>query len=74
MNKIIVAIDGFSSCGKSTIAKELAGYAGYIYVDTGAMYRAVSLFAIRRGWLTPTDINEEELRKHIEELIAWKRN
>ena len=73
MKKIIVAIDGFSSCGKSTIAKELAGYAGYIYVDTGAMYRAVSLFAIRNGWLTPTDINEEELLKHIEELrITFK--
>ena len=44
MKKIIVAIDGFSSCGKSTIAKELARYAGYTYVDTGAMYRAVALF------------------------------
>ena len=47
MKKIIVAIDGLSSCGKSTMAKALAKYAGYIYVDTGAMYRAVALFAIR---------------------------
>jgi cytidylate kinase len=49
VNKIIVAIDGYSSCGKSTIAKALAKYAGYTYVDTGAMYRAVALYAQRLG-------------------------
>jgi CMP/dCMP kinase len=49
MKKIIVAIDGHSSCGKSTMAKQLARTVGYIYVDTGAMYRAVALFALRRG-------------------------
>ena len=48
MKKIIVAIDGHSSCGKSTMAKDLAREVGYIYVDTGAMYRAVTLFALRR--------------------------
>lgn len=48
-NKIVVAIDGYSSCGKSTIAKELAKYAGYIYVDTGAMYRAIGLYTLRNG-------------------------
>ena len=48
-NKIIVAIDGYSSCGKSTIAKALAKYAGYTYVDTGAMYRAIALYALRAG-------------------------
>lgn len=47
MKKIIIAIDGFSSCGKSTMAKDLAREVGYIYVDTGAMYRAVTLFAMR---------------------------
>lgn len=47
MRKIIVAIDGYSSCGKSTIAKQLAKYAGYTYVDTGAMYRAVGLAVSR---------------------------
>lgn len=46
MKKIIVAIDGYSSCGKSTIAKQLAQYAGYTYVDTGAMYRAIALYAL----------------------------
>ena len=49
MKKICVAIDGHSSCGKSTMAKSLAAQVGYIYVDTGAMYRAVTLFAMRQG-------------------------
>ncbi len=49
MKKIIVAIDGYSSCGKSTMAKALAQYAGYTYVDTGAMYRAVALYALENG-------------------------
>jgi cytidylate kinase len=47
MKKIVIAIDGFSSCGKSTMAKDFAREVGYIYVDTGAMYRAVTLFAMR---------------------------
>ena len=49
MKKITIAIDGFSSCGKSTMAKDLAKQLGYIYVDTGAMYRAVTLFAMQHG-------------------------
>ncbi|MBR4706098.1 MAG: (d)CMP kinase [Paludibacteraceae bacterium] len=48
-DKIIVAIDGYSSCGKSTIAKALAQYAGYTYVDTGAMYRAIALYTLRNS-------------------------
>lgn len=56
MNKIIVAIDGYSSCGKSTIAKALAKYAGYIYVDTGAMYRAIGLYTLRNGLTAEADI------------------
>ena len=47
MKKIVIAIDGYSSCGKSTMAKNLARQLGYIYVDTGAMYRAVTLYALR---------------------------
>lgn len=75
MKKIIVAIDGHSSTGKSTMAKALAKYAGYIYVDTGAMYRAVALFAVRNGWLTDTEINETELEKHLGEIrITFKPN
>lgn len=56
MNKIIVAIDGYSSCGKSTIAKALAKYAGYTYVDTGAMYRAIALYTLRLNLTEPADI------------------
>ncbi|GLB50057.1 (d)CMP kinase [Neptunitalea lumnitzerae] len=58
-NKIIIAIDGFSSTGKSTIAKQLAKQLGYIYVDTGAMYRAVTLYAMEQGLVTTevTNIN-----------------
>ena len=56
MKKIIVAIDGFSSCGKSTIAKALAKYAGYTYVDTGAMYRAIGLYTLRHHLAEQADI------------------
>ncbi len=49
--KIIIAIDGHSSCGKSTVAKQLAQKLGYIYIDTGAMYRVVTLVALRKGWI-----------------------
>ena len=47
MKKITIAIDGYSSCGKSTMAKDLAKEIGYVYVDTGAMYRSVTLYALR---------------------------
>ena len=56
MKKIIVAIDGFSSCGKSTIAKALAKYAGYTYVDTGAMYRTIALYMLRHNITSDADI------------------
>jgi cytidylate kinase len=75
MKNIIVAIDGFSSCGKSTMAKELACEAGYIYVDSGAMYRAVSLFCIQNGWMSETDINAEELKNNLKSIkIEFKTN
>lgn len=54
MKQIIVAIDGYSSCGKSTIAKQLAHYAGYRYIDTGAMYRAVALYSLVESRMHPT--------------------
>ena len=70
VNKIIVAIDGYSSCGKSTIAKALAKYAGYTYVDTGAMYRAVALYAQRLGIANPesgyTDLLAQLKNIHID--------
>lgn len=63
MKKITIAIDGFSSCGKSTMAKDLAREVGYIYVDTGAMYRAVTLFAMRNDVFDAEDnIDETRLK------------
>ncbi|HOG05440.1 MAG TPA: (d)CMP kinase [Paludibacter sp.] len=63
--KIIVAIDGFSSCGKSTMAKQLAHDVGYIYIDSGAMYRAVALHCMRQGWITNDDMDVESIESHI---------
>ena len=59
--KIIIAIDGFSSTGKSTLAKQLAKYLGYIFVDTGAMYRAVTLFAMENGYVNADYFDKETL-------------
>ena len=75
MKKITIAIDGHSSCGKSTMAKDLAREVGYVYVDTGAMYRSVTLFALRNGLFTEDGINEEELRRRMPEIqISFKFN
>ncbi|MDR1880908.1 MAG: (d)CMP kinase [Tannerellaceae bacterium] len=62
MKKIIIAIDGFSSCGKSTMAKDLAKEIGYTYIDSGAMYRAVALYCMRHHLLPDGRIDEENLR------------
>lgn len=61
MKKITIAIDGFSSTGKSTLAKELAAHLGYVYVDTGAMYRAVTLFAMQHGYINHEYFDRETL-------------
>jgi cytidylate kinase len=61
MHYITIAIDGFSSTGKSTVAKQLADYIDYIYVDTGAMYRAVTLYALRNGCVSSELLNTEKL-------------
>ena len=63
--KITIAIDGFSSTGKSTVAKQLARRLGYVYVDTGAMYRAVTLFAMRNSLVTDEDLETEALIEHL---------
>ena len=65
---ITVAIDGYSSCGKSTMAKQLAKAVGYTYVDTGAMYRAVALYAIRRGWINGDKVNRDALIGALENI------
>lgn len=76
MKKITIAIDGHSSCGKSTMAKDLAKRIGYIYVDTGAMYRSVTLYALRKGLFNANGtIKEEELRAQMGNIkISFKLN
>ena len=73
--KITIAIDGFSSCGKSTLAKALAFELGYVFVDTGAMYRAVTLFCFRQGWVNKETVNQEAIINGLNEIeIHFERN
>ena len=76
MKKITIAIDGHSSCGKSTMAKELARRLGYVYVDTGAMYRSVTLFALENGLFADDgSIKEQELEARMPEInISFRFN
>lgn len=69
MKRITIAIDGHSSCGKSTMAKQLAKDLGYIYVDTGAMYRAVTLFSMQHGYISDNrSIDEDRLHKALQSI------
>ncbi len=73
--KITIAIDGFSSTGKSTLAKELAKHLGYIYVDTGAMYRAVTFFAMQKGYIGQTIFDKDSLIKSLKDIkLTFKFN
>lgn len=75
MKKITIAIDGFSSCGKSTMAKDLAREVGYIYIDSGAMYRAVTLYSIENGIFDGDVIDTEKLKKAIKDIqISFRPN
>jgi len=75
MKKIIIAIDGFSSSGKSTMAKDLAKEIGYSYIDSGAMYRAVTLYCQQHHLITNDQIDEAALQKEIENIhIEFKVN
>lgn len=67
-NKIIIAVDGHSSCGKSTVAKQIAEYLDIRYIDTGAMYRAFTLYAIRQGWIEGDKINESAISENIDNV------
>lgn len=68
MKKIIIAIDGFSSCGKSTMAKSLARNIGYLYFDSGAMYRAVALYCLRNYLIEGDKIDTEKLREQMDNI------
>jgi cytidylate kinase len=75
MGKITIAIDGYSSTGKSTIAKQLAKALGYIYVDSGAMYRAVTLYAMQNQLIGESSFNKEQLVAQLKDIeIAFKFN
>lgn len=73
--KITIAIDGFSSTGKSTLAKELANYLGYVYVDTGAMYRAVAYFAMQKGFIRKDFFDAASLIESLPDIkLVFKFN
>ncbi len=73
--KITIAIDGFSSCGKSTLAKALAFELGYVFVDTGAMYRAVTLFCFLKGFVSKESVNQNAIIDHLNQIeIHFERN
>lgn len=68
MKKITIAVDGYSSCGKSTMAKDLAREIGYVYIDTGAMYRSVTLYALQNGLITSEGINTALLKEKMADI------
>lgn len=65
---IVIAVDGFSSCGKSTFAKAIAARLGYVFIDTGAMYRAVTLYALEKGAIVNGTVNEEKLAALLDDI------
>ena len=67
-DKITIAIDGYSSCGKSTLARELAKSLHYVFIDSGAMYRGVTLFAIRNGCISSNELNRGQLISKLDEI------
>ena len=74
-SRIIIAVDGFSSCGKSTFAKAIAARLGYIFIDTGAMYRAVTLYALEHGAIEAGTVDEERVAALLDEIsIAFRFN
>lgn len=73
--KITIAIDGYSSTGKSTVAKQLANKLGYVYVDTGAMYRATTLYALNNGFITKEDFNVDDFVLELDKIsISFQYN
>lgn len=71
--KIIIAVDGFSSCGKSTFAKAIAARLGYIFIDTGAMYRAVTLYALEHGAIRSGIVDEEAVCRLLDQIAITFR-
>jgi len=75
MTLIRIAVDGYASTGKSTLAKRLASSLGFLYIDTGAMYRMVALYAIRQGWAAPDTINAMAINASLDQVnLAFARD
>jgi cytidylate kinase len=75
MTLIRIAVDGYASTGKSTLAKRLASSLGFLYIDTGAMYRMVALYAIRQGWAAPDAINARAINASLDQVnLAFARD
>lgn len=75
MKQMIIAIDGFSSCGKSTMAKTLAKKLNYLYVDSGAMYRAAALYCMQNGLIKDGELDIEGLQRHLDNIdVTFKNN
>ncbi|MFA7273527.1 MAG: (d)CMP kinase [Crocinitomicaceae bacterium] len=68
VKKITIAIDGHSSCGKSTLAKEIAKQLSYIYIDSGAMYRGVALYSLRNNWVSSNHLDSDTIIAHLKEI------
>ena len=74
-NKLTIAVDGFSSCGKSTFAKKTAAQMGYVFIDTGAMYRAVTLYAIDNGIIADGILDQQQLIERLDDIeISFRYN
>lgn len=75
MTHLRIAVDGYASTGKSTLAKRLASSLGFLYIDTGAMYRMVALYAIRQGWAAPDAINARAINASLDQVhLAFARD
>jgi cytidylate kinase len=73
-NKIIIAIDGHSSCGKSTVAKDVARHLNYLYLDSGAMYRAVTLYCLRHNMINNGELDDSALTSNLDDIHITFRN
>jgi cytidylate kinase len=75
MGKITIAIDGYSSTGKSTVARQLADWLDYVYVDSGAMYRAVTLFALRKGFISEGNLDRKAVIENLPDIsLEFRKN
>jgi cytidylate kinase len=66
--KLVIAIDGYSSCGKSTLAKDLANKLQYVFIDSGAMYRAVTLYCLRQGWVKGDKLDKDKIIASLDQI------